>query len=115
MIIILMLMFGCTKEEPAETPKQEPAAAATQELTPGEATAVAKEAYIYGFPMVVNYKTMYMYVVNEKSPEYKGPFNYLGCDARLFTPEDKAVVTPNSDTPYCMFRVSIPQTCNDPD
>jgi len=59
--------------------------------------------------MVVNYKTMYMYVVNEKSPEYKGPFNYLGCDARLFTPEDKAVVTPNSDTPYCMFWVDLRQ------
>jgi len=109
MIIILMMLFGCTKEDATETQKQEPAAAGTQELTPVEATAIAKEAYVYGFPMVVNYKTMYMYVVNEKSPEYKGPFNQLACDARLFTPEDKAIVTPNSDTPYCMFWVDLRQ------
>jgi hypothetical protein len=76
-------------------------------LTPAEAKEIAKEAYIYGFPMVVNYKTMYMYVLDEDSPEYKGPLNQVSCDARLFTPEDKAVVTPNSDTPYCMFWVDI--------
>lgn len=71
--------------------------------TTEEARAIAKEAFIYGFPMVVNYKTMYMYVIDENSPEYKGPFNFFGCEARLFTPEDKAVVTPNADTPYCMY------------
>ena len=76
-------------------------------LTPDEAREIAREAYVYGFPMVVNYKTMYLYTLNEDSPEYKGPFNILSCDARLFTPEDKAVVTPNSDTPYCMFWVDI--------
>ena len=75
----------------------------TQKLTPGEAKQIAKEAYIYGFPIVVNYKTMYMYVIDENSPEYKGPFNYLACVARVYTPKDKAIVTPNSDTPYCMF------------
>ena len=76
-------------------------------ITPEEAQEIAKEAYIYGFPLVVNYKTMYMYAVDENSPEYKGPFNESFCDARLFTPEDKAVVTPNSDTPYCMFWVDL--------
>jgi hypothetical protein len=75
----------------------------SQKLTPDQAKAIAKEAYIYGFPMVVNYKTMYMYVVDKNSPEYKGGFNHLACMARVYTPADKAVVTPNSDTPYCMF------------
>jgi len=75
----------------------------SQKLTPEEAKAIAKEAYIYGFPMVVNYKTMYMYALDENSPEYKGPFNYLSCAARVYTPADKAIVTPNSDTPYCFF------------
>lgn len=76
-------------------------------LTPSEAKELAREAYLYGFPMVVNYKTMYLYVIDQNSPEYKGPFNELACDARLLTPEDKAIVTPNSDTPYCMFWVDI--------
>ena len=31
--------------------------------------SIAKEAYVYGFPLVVNYKTMFMYAVNPESPE----------------------------------------------
>jgi hypothetical protein len=73
----------------------------------GETRAIAKEAYVYGFPMVMNYKTMYQYAVDTEHPEYKGPFNEVTCEARLFTPEDKAVVTPNSDTPYCMFWMDL--------
>jgi len=76
--------------------------AAEPKLSPKEAKEIAKEAYIYGLPMVLNYKTMYNYILDKKSPEYKGDFNYLGCEARVFTPKDKAIVTPNSDTPYCM-------------
>ena len=76
-------------------------------VTPEEAEATAREAYIYGFPMVMNYKTLYNYVIDTSNPEYKGPFNHLACDARLFTPEDKAVVTPNADTPYCMFWMDL--------
>lgn len=106
-VIFLVILIGCTKPESTETQKKETATASTQELTPAEAKAISKEAYVYGFPMVMNYKTMYLYVVNEKSQEYKGPFNYLGCEARVFTPDDKAIVTPNSDTPYCMFWVDL--------
>ena len=71
-------------------------------LTSLEIQQIAKEAYIYGFPMVVNYKTMYFYAVLPESPEYKGGFNVLKSEARVYTPGDKAVVTPNSDTPYGM-------------
>ena len=76
-------------------------------LTPKEATQIAKEAYVYGFPLVLNYKTMYDYAVDKKSPEYKGDFNELGCVARVFTPEDRAIISPNSDTPYCMAWVDM--------
>ena len=57
--------------------------------------------------MVMNYKTMWNYAVDKDNPEYKGPFNEVSCEARLFTPEDKAVVTPNADTPYCMFWMDL--------
>jgi hypothetical protein len=76
-------------------------------VEPEEAEAIARDAYIYGFPMVMNYKTLWNYVVDEGNPEYKGPFNEVSCEARLFTPEDKAVVTPNADTPYCMFWMDL--------
>ncbi|MFC1799777.1 DUF1254 domain-containing protein [Candidatus Eisenbacteria bacterium] len=77
------------------------------QITPEEARETAREAYVYGFPMVMNCKTIYNYVVDESSPDYKGPFNQKACAARLFTPEDKAVVTPNADTPYCMFWMDL--------
>jgi len=84
-----------------------PGFASEKKLTAKEATQIAKEAYIYGFPMVLNYKTMYDYAVDKKSPEYKGDFNKLGCVARVYTPEDKTIITPNSDTPYCMTWVDM--------
>jgi len=79
----------------------------TVAVQPDEAEAIARDAYIYGFPMVMNYKTLWNYAVDEGNPEYKGPFNEVSCEARLFTPEDKAVVTPNADTPYCMFWMDL--------
>ena len=76
-------------------------------VTPEEAEATAREAYVYGFPMVMGYKTLNAYTIDTSNPEYKGPFNEVSCVARLFTPDDKAVVTPNADTPYCMFWLDL--------
>ncbi|MDM9630992.1 DUF1254 domain-containing protein [Robiginitalea aurantiaca] len=91
--LLIALFIGCNQKAP--------------ELTPAEAKTIAKEAYIYGFPLVLNYKTMYSYTLDKKSTEYKGDFNQLGCAARVYTPEDKAVITPNSDTPYCMGWIDL--------
>ena len=65
------------------------------------------EAFVFGFPLVMNAKTVYEYVINVDSPDYKGPFNQINCEARLFTPDDKTIITPNSDTPYCMFWIDL--------
>jgi len=69
-------------------------------VSPDEARAIAKEAYIYGFPMVDYYRIMWAYFVNKGGKEYKGPPNGLYSEANVFTPTDTAVQTPNSDTPY---------------
>ena len=69
-------------------------------VTPEQARAIAKEAYIYGFPMVDNYRVQYAYFVNKENPEYKGRPNEIHNPARVYTPEDTAIQTPNSDTPY---------------
>lgn len=65
-----------------------------------EARAIAKEAYIYGFPMVESYKTLYAQAVDKGGPNFKAPFNHIGNTANVFTPKDTAIITPNSDTPY---------------
>ena len=79
----------------------------TDELQPDEAREIAKQAFIYGFPMVMNYKALYANTIDKNSGDYKGEFNEKSCEARLFSPQDKAIVTPNSDTPYCMFWSDI--------
>src|SRR5882724_4733269 len=78
---------------------------------------IAEEAYIYAFPMVMNYGTLYEYFIDKSSPAYKAPINQLYNTARVYSPKDTTIVTPNSDTPYsfvCMdlraepFVLSLP-------
>lgn len=69
-------------------------AMATQ-LTPDQAKQLAWNAFVYGFPMVENYRTLYetTIVVGRK-------LNTLYGKARLFGPSDDKIVTPNNDTAY---------------
>ena len=71
-----------------------------QTVSPVEARAIAKEAAIYGFPLVDSYRIQYSYFVDRGSPEFKASWNTLVNNARVYTPDDKAIQTPNSDTPY---------------
>jgi len=66
-----------------------------------------KQAFIYGFPMIMNYGVMYEYAVDKNSGQYKAPFNQIFNDARVSTPKDTAVVTPNSDTPYSFLWMDL--------
>ena len=77
------------------------------DITPAEARAIAKEAYVYGSPMVDNYRIQYAYFVDKQNPEYKGGWNELKSIPRVFTPEDKAIQTPNSDTPYSFIGMDL--------
>jgi hypothetical protein len=77
------------------------------DLTPAGARAIAKEAYIYGSPMVDSYRVTYAYFIARENPEYKGPFNQIRNFARLMTPADKAVQTPNSDTAYSFLGLDL--------
>jgi hypothetical protein len=82
-------------------------ARAQTSVTPEEARAIAKEAYIYGFPMVDDYRIEYAYFVDSKNPEFKGPWNQLVNIPRVYTPADTAIQTPNSDTPYSMIGMDL--------
>lgn len=78
-----------------------------QAPTLAETRAIAKEAYIYGVPMVSIYGTLYVFSVDKTNKEYKGPFNSILNVARVFTPDDTAFVTPNSDTPYSFIGLDL--------
>jgi len=79
----------------------------TQPITPAEARAIAKKATIYGYPLVDSYRIQYSFFVDRNSPEFKAPWNTLANMARVYTPEDKTVQTPNSDTPYSTIGVDL--------
>jgi len=68
---------------------------------------LAEEAFIYGFPMVMNYAVFYDYFVDKSSPEYKAPVNQLYNTARVYSPQDTTIVTPNSDTPYSFVAMDL--------
>ncbi|TDR53036.1 hypothetical protein DFP85_110102 [Halomonas ventosae] len=80
---------------------------AQDKISAAEARAIAKEAYIYGYPMVDGYRIQYGYFVDKTDPEYKGQWNEIHNIPRVYTPEDKAVQTPNSDTPYSFIGADL--------
>ncbi|MFJ2449842.1 cell envelope protein [Pseudomonas sp. S04] len=75
--------------------------------SPEEARGIAKEAYLYGFPVVEMYKTLYTQAVDKTGANFKAPFNRIGNTAKVFTPKDTAFVTPNSDTPYSFVWMDL--------
>src|SRR5436189_858699 len=77
------------------------------DIRPTEARAIAKEAYIYGFPMVDSYRIQHSYFVDKQNPEFKAPWNQLVNIPRVYTPADTAIQTPNSDTPYSWLGMDL--------
>ncbi|CAG8872517.1 DUF1254 domain-containing protein [Pseudomonas fluorescens] len=61
---------------------------------------IAKEAWIYAYPMLMHYQTMEKQALNPAAPEYVGGFNRFRHYSELFTPNNRDIVTPNNDTPY---------------
>jgi hypothetical protein len=72
-----------------------------------EMASIAGEAYLYGFPMIVAYKVLYQFNVDRNSGQFKATFNQINNEARVFTPKDTTITTPNSDTPYSMVQLDL--------
>lgn len=72
-----------------------------------EAKAIAEEGFVYGLPIVMNYAVYYDYFVDPASGQHKAPIGQIHNEARVFTPADTAIVTPNSDTPYSMLAMDL--------
>ena len=92
-----IVLAACAKDGARPSSKN-----ATEAVTPEEATAIAEEAYIYAFPMLENYRTMYAQAVDRSAPGYLAPFNELVPKTQLLGPEFKDIVRPNNDTMYTL-------------
>lgn len=75
--------------------------------SPTDARAIAKEAYLYGFPVIQTYKKLYAQAVDKGGVNFKAPFNHLSHIAPAITPKDTAVTTPNPDTPYSFVWMDL--------
>jgi hypothetical protein len=95
--LVFCFMLSCKKQEKINSES-------TKEITitksADSARAIAKEAWIYAFPMAMNYRTMHLYALDKTYPDYAGGFNKFKHYDKIFTAADTAVVTPNNDTPY---------------
>jgi hypothetical protein len=104
----VVLIAGCSKPaDPIAQADKKDLAAGVPAPSIEDTKAIAKEAFIYGLPLVMNYTVMYQFAVDPKSGQYKAPFNVLSNEARVFTYKDTAVITPNSDTPYSFVFMDL--------
>ena len=102
--LVAPCLFGALLAQPV--PSGTPLSA-QDAVSPAEARAIAKEAYIYGFPMVDGYRIQYAYFVDRNNPEFKAPWNQIQNVPRVFTSDDKVVQIPNSDTPYSTLGLDL--------
>jgi hypothetical protein len=100
----LCVLSACSDEKSAQAPAQSPAPKATE--TPAGPTAeqiraMAKGAYVFTYPLVMNYRTMYAQAI--KGDAAFGKWLHLA----LSSPADTDIVTPNNDTPYSYAWVDL--------
>jgi hypothetical protein len=55
----------------------------------------------------MSYGVFSEYFVDKSGPEFKAEPNHLYNTARVYTPQDTAIVTPNSDTPYSFVAMTF--------
>lgn len=96
--VLAVTLSGCGgSKEPSDRP----------EVSTAQIREIAKQAYVYGYPMVDSYRIQYAYFQDKQSSQYRAPWNVLHSDAHVATPADTAVQTPNSDTPYSTLGADL--------
>jgi hypothetical protein len=105
--IAAILIAGCGGNDSISRAERDNAAKGVAAPGIAETKAIAEEGFIYGLPLVMNYAVMYEFAVDTKSSQFKAPFNEMHSMHNVATPEDTAVVTPNSDTPYTTLWLDL--------
>lgn len=95
-LAVSLLPGACAKDEAAPPPDSALDTGPTTE----EATDIAEAAYVYAFPMMESYRTMFVQAIEDDAPGYAAPLNTLSHSSELLGPEFKEIVRPNNDTVY---------------
>ncbi len=85
-----------------------PATPAASAPTPAEAQALAREAYVYGFPLL-EFLRVRRTETSVRCPDGKGngPINTFSNAKSFATPADRTVVAPNVDTLYSIAQLDL--------
>ena len=75
-------------------------------ISADEAQKIAKDAYIFSFPLNYYYRTIYSQIVDPNNKKGLGGFGKWRHDG-LATPQDKETTMPNNDTPYSWAWVDV--------
>ena len=86
--------------QPGLTPSSREQPTDSSALMQSQLQAIAKDAYIYAYPMLFNYKTLYQQAVDTQSPAYVGGLGTFRHYSKLYGPKNREAVTPNNDTLY---------------
>jgi hypothetical protein len=73
-------------------------------LSHKEIKELVKETYVFFYPLIMHYYTMYKHALNPGSPEFTGGFGKF-LHFGLIKPGDVDIVAPNNDTPYSLSWV----------
>jgi hypothetical protein len=99
-LLLALLVAACTSNAADD------AAGTSVSLTPDQVRAIAKDAYIYGFPMVDDYRLQYSFFVDQHGAAYKGDWNQVHSAAQVYGPTD-TIATVNSDVAYSTLGADL--------
>ncbi len=79
----------------------------TNDLSADELAAIAEDAYVFSFPMLMGYRYCFATFLVPSLPSYRGGMNEVHGDPVTLDHNFKDVITPNADTPYTMVALDL--------
>ena len=77
--------------------------------TPTQTESIARQAYIYGYPLVDLYRISYQFFINDQSAERRHLTNKLYNAPGLFGPENTTLQSPDADVLYSFALLDLRQ------
>jgi len=76
-------------------------------LSSEEIAAIAEEAYVFSFPMLMGYRACFGAFLVPSLPSYSGPMNEIHGEPVTLDHNYKDVISPNADTPYSSAALDL--------
>jgi hypothetical protein len=76
-VSLLALLAGCRPDAAPQATTPTPSGADSQHDAPPALRAAAREAYVYGVPMLARYRQLHALSIDTDGEQYRGPFNQL--------------------------------------